>query len=110
MDTTESIKIRHATESTLFGELVKLATPRLKAYYSDLYYDVLWIQKNWNDIKDNGFYFSVRDSGTNIGQDRFAVIDHPESCAGFRINLRVEKTTCSPTGEYVYAEIKPSSK
>jgi hypothetical protein len=59
--------------SNLFGHLVKLAVPQIKSYHSDLYHDAHWIERNVQVAEENetmSFWFSPREMGTSIGEDR----------------------------------------
>jgi hypothetical protein len=43
-------------------------------FRSDLYYDAIFLQKNWEDIKRQGYFFwSLRSTGTHIGIDDTSV-------------------------------------
>lgn len=53
-------------KALLFGHMVKLATPVVKFYPSDLYHDVHWLDENVTG--PTVFWFMVRESGTNIGE------------------------------------------
>ena len=46
----------------LFGELVKLATPTLRHYHSDLYYDAKWLDEHVQGVTE--FIYSFDDMGT----------------------------------------------
>lgn len=50
----------------VFGELVKLATPHVTAYHSDLYHDAVWLHENMCGDRF-GFFWSYNASGTTIG-------------------------------------------
>jgi len=56
----------------VFGELVRLSQYTITAYWSDLYHDALWIREY---VKGDSytFFWSVNESGTNIGEDRESV-------------------------------------
>lgn len=55
-----------------FGELVKLATPVLKRYHSDLWHDAKWLELHLQDNAQEGvtWYYATCDSGTAIGTER----------------------------------------
>jgi len=61
-----------SANAKLFGELVKLATPVVESYHSDLYYDAHWIGK-YVPYEVTAFYYAVRNTGTSIGQDKVVV-------------------------------------
>lgn len=70
----------NSAKAHLFGVLVKLATPTLTHYHSDLYYDALWVNtldfEKLHDAKTSDpdrkivFYFSYSDTGTNISHTK----------------------------------------
>lgn len=49
----------------VFGELVKLATPHLKGFHSDLYHDAIWLQERMTGDAFT-FYYTFNNSGTDI--------------------------------------------
>lgn len=51
------------------GELVQMAIPVLKSYFSDFYRDVQWLMKYVTEPIDTVFFFGVSDTGTSIGDD-----------------------------------------
>lgn len=61
----ESIRAR------VHGELVKLASPVVQHYQSDLYHDASWLQKYLTEetVFPWAFFYGVRDTGTSIGTD-----------------------------------------
>lgn len=58
----------------LFGHLANLAIPFIRAYTSDFYHDVRWINE-WV-TGPTTFYYGVRESGTQIGTDRSLCVQH----------------------------------
>lgn len=53
----------------VFGHLVRLAAPIMKAYWCDLYTDALWLQ-GFVRGESVTFYWSLDESGTSIGTDQ----------------------------------------
>lgn len=56
-----------SVRAALFGVLVELAQSRVKHYQSDLYHDAIWIKANVSG--PTGFFYGVRESGTDIRPD-----------------------------------------
>lgn len=57
----------------LAGTLIKLAAKDgpLENFFSDLYYDCVWLKKQIDGLKlEGGFFWSVRESGTAISTVR----------------------------------------
>lgn len=70
---TEPILVSTRTEvivlqSSIFGELVKLATDTVEHYHGDLFHDATWIRSHVTETLV--FYWSCDDYGTQIGTDR----------------------------------------
>ena len=61
-------------QQTLFGELLKLAYPRVQHYHSDFYHDALWIKRYVTGEME--FYYGVREYGTHIGTDAHLISAH----------------------------------
>lgn len=64
---TESADIREHVQ-LVFGHLVRMATPVLTAYWSDLYHDATWLQKHMAGDSFT-FYYAYDEAGTSIGTD-----------------------------------------
>jgi hypothetical protein len=66
---------KHAVPQLVFGELVKLAAPRLERFQSDLYHDAMWLHRELplrfsGDHEDAVvFHYAVSDYGTSIGTE-----------------------------------------
>ena len=77
METIEPIDVDSTERSGIFGELVGMAAPDIKAYRGDLYHDARWIAEHVPDRIPARtafvFYFGWRESGTSIGTDLHAV-------------------------------------
>lgn len=71
---TSATDVRPAL-SAVFGELVKLATPVLGSYHSDLYHDALWLDQHATGPVFV-FYWSVDRSGTTIGTQPTGLREH----------------------------------
>lgn len=57
--------VSHSVRALLFGELMKLAAPRVQHYHCDLYHDAHWIGENVSE--PTTFYFGADNCGTAIG-------------------------------------------
>jgi len=64
-------ELASSIKSLTFGELVKLATPILTRYHSDLWHDAQWLEAylEVNIREGTVWYFAADDSGTAIGTD-----------------------------------------
>ena len=77
--------------SDTFGELVKLATPKVTHYHGDLFWDALWINEHFTkETTDIQFFYVVRDHGTHIGTDEALLrqITGPDKETGYIISVR----------------------
>lgn len=72
-------------KSKVFGELVKLASPVLAAYHSDLYHDAIWLEANLKGVELT-FFFGFDESGTNIGHTTEYIIREHQ----FRIRVWID--------------------
>lgn len=78
----------------MFGEMVKLAAPVLRAYHSDLFHDALWIaEKVMGPIE---FDWLVREMGTHIGETA-GIAPRASGDIMYRVTLKVERGTWSVT-------------
>lgn len=85
-------------QARLFGELVKLATPIVEMYHSDLYHDANYIREN---VVTHGdwFYYCIDDYGTHIGQYE-AILEHRKT-AQYLVTLRHESQVWYATIERI---------
>lgn len=94
--TSEPIRLRSGGDfepsilAALFGEMVRRAAPGMTHYQSDLFHDVIWMQRY---ITGPGtFYWVHRPMGTHIGNDLAFVTSSASICgatAFYRIDLTV---------------------
>lgn len=89
-------------KALLFGHMVRLATPVMHQYQSDLYHDATWLEHKLRPT--HTFEWLVRPSGTNLSDD--TDVARNSARIGVRIGAgdtakfyRVE-LTASETGEY----------
>lgn len=84
---TGRTEIDESNRAVLFGELVKLAVPVIKAYHSDLFHDAIWLTEHVKGPEFT-FYYSIDDCGTLIGTELKLVLarDHR-----YRITVRVDE-------------------
>lgn len=90
--TVEKFRLRYETGavdirpcvSLVFGKLLELASPFIKAYQSDLYHDAIWLHDNLAG-ESFVFYWSCNESGTTIGHTGLAM-----RAQAYRLAVRCE--------------------
>lgn len=91
-------------KSHVFGALVRMATPVLEAYHSDLYHDALWLMENLKG-SDFTFFYGVAEGSTGMSVD-FKDIEHMTVRARIRVwcHLYAVKMStavaCAITGDF----------
>jgi hypothetical protein len=89
------------TRSMLFGELVKLVTPIVKRYHSDLYHDALWIKDNVEGPIT--FQYGVSKNGTHIGtdQDLHVMLDKANQSPELKVTITIYKSSSYYHADFV---------
>lgn len=72
----------------LYAELVKLASPVVECYLSDLYHDAQWVEAQ-TFADEFTFYYGTRDTGTHISTRREFVMDYSDNA--YRIEVHAER-------------------
>jgi hypothetical protein len=74
----------------IYGELVAMAAPVVKSYWSDLYHDTTWLNDHVSPTAPATFYFACDDCGTAIGTDRDLVTLYRSTSHAYRVTTSVD--------------------
>lgn len=91
----------HGTDNQalIFAHLVSIATPILKSFHSDLYYDALYLQAA-DLTKEQTFFYLVGENGTTWADDYAQAITLSQHSRPHIFRLTYKKDT-----EYKYAVV-----